>query len=78
VLVFWAYFIRIAKRNNFVEDFFQFEPFFAEKTQFENSKKGTGNVVVKNGVHTFSFLDEKGLELKKNLLQLFLFSIRTK
>jgi hypothetical protein len=37
-LFFWAYFIRIAKRNIFFEDFFQFEPFFVEKTQFENLK----------------------------------------
>jgi hypothetical protein len=36
-LVFWAYFIRFGKRNNFVKEFFQFEPFFVEKTQFENT-----------------------------------------
>jgi hypothetical protein len=38
VCFFFAYFIRIAKRNNLAEEFFQFEPFFVEKTQFENSK----------------------------------------
>jgi hypothetical protein len=37
-LFFWAYFIRIAKRNNFVEEIFS-EPFFAEKTQSENSNQ---------------------------------------
>jgi hypothetical protein len=59
LLVFLAYFIRIAKRNNFVEEIFQIQPFFVEKTQFENSKitvvpffapktEETGSVVVKN------------------------------
>jgi hypothetical protein len=35
--LFWSYFIRFGKRNNFVEGFFQFVTFFVEKTQFENS-----------------------------------------
>jgi hypothetical protein len=33
-IVFCAYFIRFGKINNFVEEIFQFEPFFVEKTQF--------------------------------------------
>jgi hypothetical protein len=35
---FWAYFIRIAKSNNFVEEFFSIRALFAGKTRFENSK----------------------------------------
>jgi hypothetical protein len=34
--VFWAYFIRFGKRNNFVENIFSIRA-LVEKTQFENS-----------------------------------------
>jgi hypothetical protein len=37
MLVDCAYIICIERRNNFVEDFFQFKPFFFEKTLFENN-----------------------------------------
>jgi hypothetical protein len=38
VLVFWAYFICIAKINNFLEEIFSIRALSAEKTRFENSK----------------------------------------
>jgi hypothetical protein len=57
-LFFWAYFIGIAKRNNFVEDFFSIRALFRREIQFKNSKitvvpvfweekTGTYSVVVK-------------------------------
>jgi hypothetical protein len=88
---FWAYFIRIAKRNNFVEEFFSIRALFRRensiwkfkttgttRTFWEETTK-TSNVVVKNWGFQIEFYRRKRARIeKKSSTKLFLFAIRIK